>query len=121
MTQVAGMYGLTVQAVSKAVKDRKIPVPASRTRNSYRQYIPWTIAVEHENHYARRCLRFWAMEQSGKPLRDHEAQMLRKFKEKLDERDLVVQYDPRHPKGPFIYVPRRAGIDTGYVRNPEVP
>jgi hypothetical protein len=116
MTDIARMYGLTVQAVSKAVKDRNIP--HSRGRQDYKRWVPWTIAVEHENFYARRCLRFWAMRQAERPLRDSEEQQLNNFLRKLEETGTVVQYEPHHPTNPWILVPRREGIDTTIIRKP---
>ena len=116
MTDIAKMYGMTVQGVSKAVKDRNIP--NSRGRTDYKKWVPWTIQVEHENHYARRCVRYWAMRQAGRPLRDSEEQQLNVFLRKLEETNSVVQYEPHHPTNPWLLVPRRAGIDTTIIRRP---
>lgn len=119
MQDIADMYDVTVQAVSKAVKDRKIPY---ESRISYKQYIPWRIKTEHSGtHYLHRMLQLYARDSSGKPLTVKHQQMLRRFKDRCEELDAVVQYDPDHEKGPWLLVPRREGIDTGYVRNPEVP
>lgn len=118
MTEIAEMYGVTAQAVSKAVRDRNLSV---ERRTSYKEYIPWRVKVEHSELYPRRMLRLYAMEQTGKPLTEKQAGQLRLFKQRLDELDAVVHYDPEHPNGPFLYLRRREGVDKGYVRNPEVP
>lgn len=118
MEEIASMYGVTGQAVSKAVRDRKLNTPR---RTSYKQYVPWRVRVEHSEDYPRRMLRFYAQAQEGKVLTLKQSQQLAKFVAKLDADDAVVQYDPWHPEGPWFYVPRRPGVDTGYVRNPEVP
>lgn len=113
--EIADMYGVTNQAVSKAVRDRNLNAPR---RVSYKEWIPWTIKVEHSDSYPHRMLRLYAMAESGKDLNPKQQGMLAKFKLNMGD-DLVVQYDPGHEKGPWLVVKRREGIDTGYARKPE--
>lgn len=116
----ASMLGVTKQAISAAVRDRKLNV---ERRISYKKYIPWAVRAEHQDEYPRRMLYYYAREQEGKTLTARNAGQLRLFKEKMDAmfdgRGAVVQYDPDHEKGPFILVPRREGIDAGYARTPD--
>ncbi len=122
--QVADMFGVSEQAVSKAIRDRKLNIVH---RVSFREYVPWTVATEHAEDYMRRMLRYYAMEQMGRDLDRKQAASLAKFKGIMDApsaaapHGCVVQYDPSHPQGPWLRVPRRPGIDTGYARNPDVP
>lgn len=118
MTEVADMYGVSVQAVSAAVRSRNL---TAETRVNLKEYIPWRVKVEHSEHYLRRMLRLYAYEQIGRELNHKQAGELARFKRKMDEVGGVVQYDPEHEKGPWLVVPRRPGVDKGYVRNPEVP
>lgn len=112
--EVADMYGVSNQAVSKAIRDRELSTPR---RASYKQWIPWTVKVEHSDHYLQRMLRLYAMAESGRELTPKQQGMLNKFKLNMGD-DLVVQYDPGHSPVWFV-VPRRPGIDTGgYARKP---
>ena len=118
MQEIADTYGVTAQAVSKAVRDRNIPY---QTRISYKMYIPWRIKTEHSRtHYLHRMLQLYARDMSGKPLTPKQAGQLRRFKDRMDADKAVVHYDPDHPDV-WLAVPRRDGIDTNYIRNPEVP
>lgn len=119
--EVANMYGVTEQAVSAAIRDRKLN---TERRVSYRDYIPWSVRTEHSEDYQRRMLRYYAMEQMARPLTPKQARSLELFKSKMDSmgaHGAVIHYDPEHPKGPWFCLPRRPGVDVGYVRNPEVP
>lgn len=114
--KIADMFGVTNQAVSKAIRDRNLNVPH---RPSYKAYIPWRIQMGHEDTYVHRMLRLYGMEQSGKALTRKQAGSLAKFKTTIGP-DHVVQYDPGHEKGPWLVVKRRPGIDTGYARTPDM-
>lgn len=117
--EVARMYGVTRAAVSDAVRKRKLPV---QPRRNYKKYIPWTISIEDERYaHPVKMLRLYAKEQEGEKLTEPQRRQLDKFKAKMDAEDLVVHYDPEHPDGPWLFPRRREGVDTGYVRNPEVP
>jgi hypothetical protein len=113
--EIADMFGVSNQAVSKAIRERKLSIPQ---RASYK--LPWPVKTEHSDDYPRRMLRLYAKQQAGVSISAKDASMLARFCATLDERNLVVHYDPWHEDGPWFYLPRRPGIDVGYVRNPDV-
>ncbi len=119
--EVAQMYGVSPQAVSKAIRDRNLN---AERRVSYKQYIPWRIKMDHQESYPHRMLRLWAMSENGKDLTGKQARQLERFVAKLQEDGTVVHYEPDFPAeagGPWLYLPRREGVDLGWIRNPEVP
>lgn len=80
--------------------------------------IPWEVKKEHRWHYPLAMLRVEARRREGRPLRESDAQRLASWKQMLAEQDLVVHYDPETEEG-FFYVPRREGVDTDLIREPD--
>lgn len=123
MAAVAKMYGVTAQAVSKAARERKLNV---KFRNNYKQWIPWKVkrGKGHQETYEHRMLRAWAKRETGDDLTEKERRSLEIFEAKMHACGMVIHYERERPAdlgGPWMRVPRREGIDTGWIRNPEVP
>jgi len=82
------------------------------------QLIPWHVKPEHMADYIVRMLRAEARQRAGREVNAIDAERLARFKAKLEGSDLVVHYDPDLEEG-FVLVPRRPGIDTDMIREPD--
>ena len=74
--------------------------------------------MEHQNSHLANMLRAYARQSSGLPLKPSAARQLATFIRKMDKLNAVVDYNDQDG---LYRVPRREGIDEGYVRNPLVP
>ncbi len=90
---------------------------ATRSRISYREFLPWSLTPEDGNAFEAKMLKLFARSRLGLPLTPQAARRLDAFCTRCDELDVVVDYRPDHPQGPFVYVPRRPS-DVGYARRP---
>lgn len=77
--------------------------------------IPWQVQERHGVAYPLAMLRVEARRRAGEPLRPIDLQRVISWKLSLDDRGVVVDYDPDTAEG-FHYVPRRIGIDWGPIR-----
>lgn len=80
--------------------------------------IPWAVRPEHRHAYPIALLRLEARQRAGHPLRPVDEERLRGWKERLAETGTVLHYEPETEQG-WFYVPRREGIDTDLIREPE--
>lgn len=103
---IARRYGVTRQAVSKALAASHLRQP----RHSFKPYAPWKVRTVHQNAYQLRMLRLHGREQMGLPIAEGDKRQLEAFRARLDELDVVVDYDREEG---FFYVPREEG-DTEY-------
>jgi hypothetical protein len=106
---------VTRAAVSAAMARAGMPP----RRGRYNELIPWTVKVEHGNHYACRMLRAESRLRAGLPLPDAELRRLRNWRQLLSDNGAVVHYDPDTRQG-FFYVDARKGIDMDLIRRPDV-
>lgn len=87
-------------------------------RVRYDEFIPWgRISIDHNHAYQLTQLRMGARISKGLPVRDGDRKRYEDWAESLKRQGVVVHYEYDSPEG-FYYVPARAGIDTGLVRDP---
>ena len=77
--------------------------------------IPWAVEPEHRYDKNVRCLRIEARLQAGEEIGPSDFRLWRAWRQRLEAGDLVVHYDPEDG---FMLVPRREGIDLGFIREP---
>lgn len=78
--------------------------------------IPWTVRPEHRWKYPLTMLRFEARRREGHELKPDQQTRLDSWKQKLEEKERVVYYDPDTEAG-FFLVPREER-DTDLIRRP---
>lgn len=83
-------------------------------RNS--EVIPWAVEPRHQMRYIVQMLRFEARAREGRFLTELEQHKLSLFKQRLEEMNAVIHYEPETEDG-FYYVPREEG-DEDIVRMP---
>lgn len=103
---------------------RRVWTPASfrrvfvdRGAEQLSRLFPWEVAPEHRWAEQALMLRLEARRRAGETLVPAELTNLVRWVQVLNDRDLVVHYDPAVPGG-FLYVPRRPGIDLDLIRDP---
>jgi hypothetical protein len=77
----------------------------ARSRPSYSDLIPWTLAPEHRFHTDVRMLRLEGRRLAGIPLTEDQQRWLDQWKEDLDAAGAVVYYDRDTEEG-FFWIPR---------------
>lgn len=80
--------------------------------------IPWFVEKQHRWKNAVIMLRAVARQRQGKKVNAQTARALSSWLVSMQEQDLVVHYDPTTEDG-FMYVPRRKGIDSDLIREPD--
>ena len=80
----------------------------------YERFIPWTVAIEHNHHYALVMLRVYARRHLGDELSDEQRKRLSSWLDRMERDQVVVAYAPSTEEG-FFYVPREPG-DQHYIR-----
>jgi AcrR family transcriptional regulator len=122
--QIAARFDVTKGAVFLRFRD----AGATKRPTRYAAAIPWRVRTEHDKERPVVMLRFWArMQARDSKLDEASHRRVEKWAADLRDRDLVVMYDesippnPASRRGGFAYVPRRDGIDTFPVSNPDVP
>lgn len=118
-TQVVKAYrerGISVaqSAISQAISAGRIKVDTNRNSGA----IPWKLRPEHRHLHAARMLRTQARLDAGLDVGVSLAEQVRTWREGLQLEDSVITYEPETKEG-FWRVPRRHGIDTGWVRVPD--
>lgn len=111
MAEVGRMYGVTTQAVSKAVRDRRLPI---KPRADYGDFIPWKLAEQHRAAYEVKMLRLYGKAVLGHAMTEQERRRLAKFRAELAAAGEVITYD--RVTG-FGRTPATPG-DENYVRQP---
>ena len=101
-------------AISQAISSGRIKVDTNRNKGA----IPWKLKPEHRHLHAARMLRTLARIEAGLEVGPSLVDQVRSWKEGLEIEDSVITYDPETEEG-FWRVPRRHGIDTGWVRVPD--
>lgn len=114
--RVADFFGVTQGAIAAAISRGVIPYEKKRPST---RAMPWRpIRQEHRQRYLARMLRAAHARDNGMPARSARVErMLDNFLADMRARDFVVDYVPETEEG-FFRVPRRPGIDLGYVREP---
>lgn len=80
--------------------------------------VPWKLRPEHMMSEPARAIRWQARLDAGLTITPQEKRRLDKVKAELDAVGGVLVYDADHPAG-WGVVPRRDGVDTGLIRQPE--
>lgn len=80
--------------------------------------IPWAVAKEHRWAYPLMMLRTEARRRAGLNPAAGMQDRLDKWLRRLARDNIVVAYDPDSEDG-FTYLPRRPGIDTDLIRQPD--
>jgi hypothetical protein len=99
--QIAAHFGVTRQAVSQMMKRHGITVAATPRQIALENY-PWETGVEFNDAYENRLMRDHAeyMATGGKDMAEWKLERLRKFYERLQENDEVIEFDPTLPPIP---------------------
>lgn len=114
--QVADEAGVTQSAVAAA--RQRGWITEGRT-NVVGGGPPWRMRPEHRNFNVPKMLRCAARMAAGKPVGESNRRALRQFMEGLRQAGAVIHYEP--DVAPYFFrVPRREGIDTWLVRDPNV-
>lgn len=102
-------------AVSRAFERAGEPWSTGETtkRVRYSDEIPWQVAKKDNRHYYLDNLRRWAQVNRGKELSIGDKVEYDRFVRALERDDVVIDYDPEEG---WRKVPRRHGIDTGWIR-----
>lgn len=106
---------VTQSAISQAISSGRIKVNTDRNSGG----IPWKLRPEHRHLHAARMLRTQARLDAGLEVGPSLLDQVRTWREGLLIEDSVITYDPETKEG-FWRVPRRPGIDTGWVRDPNI-
>ena len=80
--------------------------------------IPWAVSPEHAEQEQHQMLRLASRVAGGEPVSGEDQRRLTQWLEDLHAAKAVVHYDPAAKEG-WFYVPRRPGIDSGLIREPE--
>lgn len=118
--QVVNLYkarglDITQSAISQAIAAGRIKVETNRNSGG----IPWKLKPEHRHLHAARMLRSLARLDAGLDIGESLKVQVKTWREGLELEDSVITYDPETPEG-FWRVPRRHGIDLGWVREPNL-
>jgi hypothetical protein len=106
---------VTQSAISQAISAGRIKVDTNRNAGA----IPWKLKPEHRHLHAARMLRTLARMEAGREIGVSLQKQVKTWREGLELENSVITYDPDTPEG-FWRVPRRPGIDLGWVRDPNV-
>lgn len=106
---------ITQSAISQAISAGRIKVETNRNAGA----IPWKLKPEHRHLHAARMLRTLARMEAGLDIGESLRGQVKTWREGLELEDSVITYDPETPEG-FWRVPRRHGIDLGWVREPDL-
>ena len=106
---------VTQSAISQAISTGRVKVDMGRSTGG----IPWTLKPEHRHRHAARMLRSQARLDNGHPIGATLVTQVEQWRRGLEAEDSVIHYDPDTDEG-FWRVPRRAGVDTWWVRDPNV-
>lgn len=82
------------------------------------ELIPWVVERQHRWEYPLAMLRVEGRRREGRPLRESDARKVDSWKRDMQERGVVVHYDPLTEAG-FYYVPKRPGVDNDLIRVPD--
>lgn len=89
-----------------------------KTRGRYGALLPWTVDRKHAHLYQAKMLRLEGRIRDGQPCSEAEAKRHEAWRQRLSNEGLVVHYDPATAEG-FFLVPRRPGVDTDLIRDPQ--
>lgn len=92
-TALAAEYGVSRQAVKKAIEKARIEINRPKPP-SLKPFIPWRVRVAHEQHLHVRMLRLYGREQLGLEIPSDRRRRYEEWKRDMDAFDLVVTYDP---------------------------
>ena len=113
--EVAEKFGVSQSAVSLAIRRGNI-----KHETGFERLLPWHMRAEHVNLAIPRGLRLAIRVQRGdtKDMPDYLRREGEGFIRTLEELDAVIHYEP--DVAPFWFrVPRRHGVDTGLIREPD--
>ena len=110
-SELSRQYGVSRQALTQALRRAHLEVSRGPAY-TVKEFVPWRVKVEHEQHLYIRMLRLWAREQKGLPLPKDRVKIYRELLAWLDDNDLVIAYDRETG---FSAVPREDG-DGRYWR-----
>ena len=79
--------------------------------------IPWKLKPMHRHRHAVRMLRTQARLDAGEPVGPSLLSQMELWRAGLQVNDTVIAYDPDSEEG-FTKVPRRAGVDLWWIREP---
>lgn len=88
-------------------------------RIRYSRELPWKVKDEHARKYHAGMLRLQARLDRGQELGDSDLRRLTAWRNSLMRDDAVIHYEPNTDIG-WWKIKRRPGIDTWWIREPEV-
>lgn len=111
--EIAKVYGVTPQAVSKRFKQMGHP-----SRLSFRDVLPWQITQKHHALYAAQRLKAHIKERRGEELSETALKRLRDWQERLRRESVVLDYRQSDIGNPWQYVPRTVADNRLVIRWP---
>jgi hypothetical protein len=104
---------VTQSAISQAISTGRIKADTDRAAGG----IPWHLKPEHRHRHAARMLRTQARLDAGLEVGPSLLPQITQWRTGMELEDAVIHYDPDTEEG-FWRVPRRAGVDEWWVRDP---
>ncbi|WP_165218658.1 hypothetical protein [Schaalia sp. ZJ1691] len=88
----------------------------ARGTANYAEAIPWRTVNHPKKEHLAEALRVFARMDSGEEVPYDQVRRAMSTKQRLVSKNLVIDYDDKTES--FTTVPRRAGVDTGWIRDP---
>lgn len=109
-------YNIDTSPSMWAMTRRRLGIPMRIARDD--KLIPWAVKPEHRWDYPVVMLRMVARQRQGFELTEAYQHDVAGWLRGLEEDNTVVHYDPDTDQG-WFYVPRREGVDTDLIREPD--
>lgn len=106
--------GVRVSRSTIGMAIKRYGLHSATERPRHAELLPWHVRDEHRNHIEARMLRLEARRRKGLPLTEGDLHWVNEWREKLEERNAVVAYDPDWPEG-FFWTDRLP-TDTDIIR-----
>ena len=113
--EVAARYGVTQSAIAAARRRGML----KEGNTAYQSALPWRVRPEHLQLNVAKMLRCVYRLERGEAIGESNRRAVDSFIAGLQASDAVIHYDPE--VSPYFFrVPRRPGVDLGWVRDPSV-
>jgi hypothetical protein len=93
LTALAAEYGVSRQAVKKAIDKAQVTVHRPQP-HSLKHFVPWRVKVIHEQHLNVRMLRLYGRQQLGLEIPKDRRKKFEEWIRDMDLLNLVVTYSP---------------------------
>ncbi|MFC3504440.1 hypothetical protein ACFOOK_26210 [Micromonospora krabiensis] len=114
--EYARKYNLEISLGTISNWRHQLGLPKRAVRDA--SLVPWAVERQHRYNHILQMLRTEARRRAGEAIPPGRAKKLESWLRNLGEQDAVVHYDPDTEQGWWL-VPRRPGVDTDIIREPE--